>query len=188
MTGEISMFGPEDQVLLTFWEGCSSVLRRNWIVYKTGRAFVVRYLSPSYLFPPRKQEREDFQPDRVILEALLFRAKDLPVRPAKQCMGYALSLPIDSLSRLNLLAIKLYKYQIVFLMTLHGCRRGGVRSSVRASGASSSSFRSGLVICSSLRHCSIGRSTAVSTPRLVTICGPSTSVVSNNSLNLDLAS
>ena len=49
-------------------------------------------------------------------------------------------------------------------------------------------FRSGLVICSSLRHCSMGRSTAVSTPRLVTICGPSERAVSRNSLNLALAS
>ena len=68
------------------------------------------------------------------------------------------------------------------------CRRGGVRSSVRASGARSNSFRSGLVNRSSLRHCSMGSSTAVSTPRLVTICGPSASVVSNNSLNFDFAS
>ena len=47
---------------------------------------------------------------------------------------------------------------------------------------------SGLVIRSSLRHWSMGRRTAVSTPRLVTICGPSARVVSRNSLNLDLAS
>lgn len=49
-------------------------------------------------------------------------------------------------------------------------------------------MRLGLVIRSSLRHCSIGRSTAVSTPRLVTICGPSARAVSRSSLNLDLAS
>ena len=67
-------------------------------------------------------------------------------------------------------------------------RRGGVRSSVRASEARSNSLRSGLVIRSSLRHCSMGTRTAVSAPRLVTICGPSARVVSRNSLNLDLAS
>ncbi len=49
-------------------------------------------------------------------------------------------------------------------------------------------MRLGLVIRSSLRHCSIGRSTAASTPRLVTICGPSARAVSRSSLNLDLAS
>ena len=41
---------------------------------------------------------------------------------------------------------------------------------------------------SSLRHSSMGRSTAVSTPRLVTICGPSVMAVSSSSLNFDLAS
>ena len=66
------------------------------------------------------------------------------------------------------------------------CRRGGVSSPVRASEARSNSFRSGLVIRSILRHCSMGRSTAVSIPCLVTICGPSARVVSRSSLNLAL--
>ena len=39
------------------------------------------------------------------------------------------------------------------------CRCGGVSSSVRPSVARSNSFRSGLVMRSSLRHCSMGRST-----------------------------
>ena len=59
---------------------------------------------------------------------------------------------------------------------------------MRASEVRSNSLRLGLVIRSSLRHCSIGRSTAASTPRLVTICGPSARAVSRSSLNLDLAS
>ena len=76
----------------------NSVLRRNQIVYKIERAFVVRYLGPLYPFSPREQEREDFEPDRVILEALLFCAENLTIRPAKQRMGNALTLPVDSLS------------------------------------------------------------------------------------------
>ena len=40
----------------------------------------------------------------------------------------------------------------------------------------------------SLRHCSIDRSTAASTPRLVTICGPSVALASRNALNRALAS
>ena len=84
----------------------NNVLRRNQIVYKIERALVVRYLGPLYSSSPREQEREDFEPDRVILEALLFCAENLPIRPAKQSMGNALALPIDSLCSFDLLAIQ----------------------------------------------------------------------------------
>ena len=50
---------------------------------------------------------------------------------------------------------------------------GGVNASVRGSGASRNAFRLGFATLSSLRHCSIGTSTAVSSPCLVTICYPS---------------
>ena len=40
----------------------------------------------------------------------------------------------------------------------------------------------------SLRHCSIGSNTAASTPRLVTICGPSLALASRNALNRAFAS
>ena len=84
----------------------NSVLRRNQIGYKIERGYVVRYLGPLYPFSPREQEREDFEPDRVILEALLFCAENLTIRPAKQRMGNALTLPIDSLSSFDLLPLQ----------------------------------------------------------------------------------
>ena len=69
------------------------------------------------------------------------------------------------------------------------CRaRGGASASVRASGASSNAFRSGCASFRNLRHCSIGSNTAASTPRLVTICGPSLALASRNALNRAFAS
>ena len=67
-------------------------------------------------------------------------------------------------------------------------RRAGARSSVRPPGDRSNSFRSGPVICAIVRHWLIGTNTAVSTPPLVTTCGPSASAVSSNSLNRASAS
>ena len=46
----------------------------------------------------------------------------------------------------------------------------------------------GLARCCSRRHSSIGTRTAVSTPRFVTICGPSVTLLSSNSLKRAFAS
>src|ERR1700730_1428237 len=66
--------------------------------------------------------------------------------------------------------------------------RSGISSSKRGSGASSSSLSVGRARCCSLRHSLIGTRTAVSTPRFVTICGPSVTLFYSNSLNRALAS
>jgi len=69
----------------------------------------------------------------------------------------------------------------------HRCR-SEISISNRGSGARRSSFRVGRARCCSLRHSSIGTRTAVSTPRFVTICGPSAMVLSSSSLNRAFAS
>ena len=83
----------------------NSVLRSDQIVYQIECAFIVRYLGSLYPLSPPEQERKDFEPDRVILEAKGLCAANLTIRPAKQCMGNAFVPPINSLSSCDLLAI-----------------------------------------------------------------------------------
>ncbi len=60
--------------------------------------------------------------------------------------------------------------------------RSRISISNRGSGARRSSLSVGRARCCSLRHSSIGTKTAVSTPRFVTICGPSVTLFSSSSL------
>ena len=67
-------------------------------------------------------------------------------------------------------------------------RRGGTRSSVRASSLSSNSFRLGRALPSRSCQSSAETKTAACFPRFVTICGPSDSAFSSISLKRALAS
>ncbi len=67
-------------------------------------------------------------------------------------------------------------------------RRAGTGMSARGNSASSKSFRRGRVASSKLRHWSTRTSTAICTPRRVTICGPLVRLASSNSLKRALAS
>jgi len=67
-------------------------------------------------------------------------------------------------------------------------RRAGTGMSARGNSASSKSLRRGRVASSKLRHWSTRTSTAISTPRRVTICGPLVRLASSNSLKRAFAS